>query len=84
MPLAVFLKKIVVEFGNNIIFVTMAWQQLFLKAIRNYVDDTKYCLEIIVPMLSISVAKKCHPVGHRLYRTYYHYVALAQDKDLKY
>ena len=32
--------------------------------------------------LSISIAKEYHPEGHRLYRTFHHDVALAQDKGI--
>ena len=43
----------------------------------------KYRLEIIVTILSISIAKKYRPVGNKLYGTFHHYVALAQDKGIK-
>ena len=41
-------KKVVFELGDNIFFMRMAWQHLLLRAIRNYLNDTKYRLEIIV------------------------------------
>ena len=37
----------------------------------------KYRLEIMVAMFSISIAKIYFPVGHKLYGTFHHYVALA-------
>ena len=36
-----------------------------------------------MPILSISIAKKDHPVGHKPYRTFHHDVALAQDEGIK-
>ena len=44
----------------------------------------KYRLEIIVATRSISIAKKYRPVGHKLYETFHHYLALAHNKGIKY
>ena len=40
-------------------------------------------MEIIAEILSIFIAKKHHPVGHKLYRTFHYYVAVAQNRGLK-
>ena len=39
----------------------------------------KYRLKFIVAKLWIPMAKKYHPVGHKLYKTFHNYVALAHE-----
>ena len=34
-------------------------------------------------ILSISIAKKYHPAGHKLDKTFHYYVALAQNRGIK-
>ena len=43
----------------------------------------KYHLQILVAILSISIAKIYRPVGQKHYGIFLHYVGLAQDKGIK-